>query len=346
MYKNRFHIRNYFIVYCALWILWICLHILILNNNGISIFTAITDSIISNLTLFIFCVILSNILRFYQPGKNSSKYLFIWCLAFSSIWFLLVKYLIPLFLYDDVAFMFVFTSTLLLRFILANIFIGGSILLIWVWENYKNQQDENQRHLQALQLAKDAELAGLRQQLQPHFLFNSLNSISALAGRQPELARLMIQQLSDFLRGTLRKDESILVSLSSEISNVGLYLEIEKVRFGNRLNTQIQIDDSCLNKLIPPLLLQPVVENAIKFGLYETLGDITISIQAEMEQDHLVIEVKNPFSSEYVSASKGVGFGLTSLSRRLFLLFNRSDLLKTSIDNSIFTCRIIIPQIL
>jgi two-component system LytT family sensor kinase len=336
-------IRNYFIAYNILWLIWMGLHILILNNNGISIHSALTDSLISNILLLVFCILLSNILRYYQPGKNSSKYLLVWCLALSSIWFLITSKTIPFILEYDPDFISIFEASLLLRFILANLLIGGSILLMWVWQNHKNQFEENIRHLQALQLVKDAELSRLRQQLQPHFLFNSLNSISSLAGSKPEQARVMIQQLADFLRGTLRKDESVNVPLHEEISNVKLYLEIEKVRFGHRLDTKITIPDDCLNMVIPPLMLQPIVENAIKFGLYDTLDTVQISIQAESIDNKLHIEVNNPCNND-MPASNGTGFGLSSIRRRLFLLYNRSDLLKTSKENSMFTCKIIIPQ--
>ncbi len=344
MNNSNHSIRTYFIVYSIMWVIWIGLHTLILNNNGITIHTALTDSLISNVLLFVFCIVLSNIFRYYQPGKNSSKYLLVWCLSFALAWFFLTKSIIPLFLREDIAFMGLFQATLLLRFVFANLFIGGSILLMRVWQNQKNQHEENLRHIQSLQLSRDAELSGLRQQLQPHFLFNSLNSISALAGSEPERARLMIQQLSDFLRGTLRRDETSMVPLSDEISNVKLYLEIEKVRFGHRLNTEIKIDESCLLLLTPPLLLQPIVENAIKFGLYDTLSDVTISILAESKNNELIIEVKNPYSEESKGISKGVGFGLSSLKRRLFLLYNRNDLLKTSTENSVFISTLVIPQ--
>src|SRR6185436_1417225 len=131
------------------------------------------------------------------------------------------------------------------------------------WFYMKTESERKQRKSDAEKLAREAELTGLRQQLQPHFLFNSLNSISALAGTKPEEARKMIQQLSDFLRGTLKKDDQQLVSLSEELQQLQLYLEIEKVRFGHRLRTEITNDERSLSLQLPSLLLQPIVENAI-----------------------------------------------------------------------------------
>lgn len=344
MNHNGSSLRNYFVVYILMWLAWIGLHSLILINNGISIYSALTDSIISNTLLFIFCIMVTNVLRYYQPGKSSSRYLFLWCLILAGLWFFIMKFTITYLLEYDTDFMELFSATLLLRLFLAVILLGGSILLMWVWQNIQSQKEENQLHFQALKMAKDAELSSLRQQLQPHFLFNSLNSISALAGSKPEQARLMIQQLSDFLRGTLQKDESRFVSLSEELTHLKLYLDIEKVRFGYRLNTVFDIAEECNSWLLPPLLLQPIVENAIKFGLYDTLEAVTISIFARIDNDGLVIEVRNPFDESAARPNKGTGFGLNSVSRRLFLLYNRSDLLKTRAEGPVFFTTLTIPQ--
>lgn len=193
-------------------------------------------------------------------------------------------------------------------------------------------------------MAKDAELFKLRQQLQPHFLFNSLNSISALTGSKPEKARHMIQQLSDFLRGTLKKDEQVWTTLEEELEYLELYLDIEKVRFGYRLQTKITHADEVLQMKLPSMLLQPVVENAIKFGLYDTIGEVVISINAKDVNGLLEVTVKNPYDEETLQPA-GTGFGLTSIQRRLYLLFARHDLLKTTRENNLFITTINIPQI-
>jgi two-component system LytT family sensor kinase len=344
MNSNTRSIRNYAIGYCLLWLLWVIFHILILTTNGFTLSTALTDSVISNIPLFLFCLVLTNILRVFLPGKNSSRYLIFWVLILAGLWFMLITFITPLVLHYDTAFISFFYNTLLLRFALALFLMGGSILLMWVWQNAKQQKEETLARLQALQLAKDAELASLRQQLQPHFLFNSLNSISALAGSKPQEARMMIQHLSDFLRGTLKKDDTISSTLADELAHLKLYLDIEKVRFGYRLNTVFKIEDECNAMMTPPLILQPIVENAIKFGLYDTIGEVTISIQAEKKGPYLTIEVTNPYDTESAPGSKGVGFGLSSLKRRLFLIYNRHDLLKTRTENKHFITTLTLPQ--
>ena len=214
------------------------------------------------------------------------------------------------------------------------------------WYTQEEQKEINARKTDAEKLAKDAELYKLRQQLQPHFLFNSLNSISALTGSQPEKARHMIQQLSDFLRGTLKKDELVWNTLEEELQYLQLYLDIEKVRFGYRLQTEIVCEDNTLKMKLPAMLLQPIVENAIKFGLYDTIGEVVITITAKSEKGVLRVTVQNPFDPGTSQPLHGTGFGLASIKRRLFLLFARHDLLYTTAGNQYFTTTIIIPQVL
>jgi LytS/YehU family sensor histidine kinase len=165
-----------------------------------------------------------------------------------------------------------------------------------------------------------------------------------LAGNQPEQARKMLQELSDFLRGALKKEDYQLTSLSEELQHLQLYLDMEKMRFGHRLSTEIKHDESSLQFLIPPMLLQPIVENAIKFGLYDTTENITILIEAKTFNDYLEIIVQNPFDPETSAPKQGTGFGLSSVQRRLYLLFVRNDLLSTSVKGNQFITTVKIPR--
>jgi two-component system LytT family sensor kinase len=134
------------------------------------------------------------------------------------------------------------------------------------------------------------------------------------------------------------------VSFEEELHQLSLYLDIEKVRFGYRLRSEIKADDASKTCLLPPLLLQPIVENAIKYGLYDTIGEITISIEATVEDKQLIVRVKNPFDPA-TSQPKGTGFGLNSISRRLYLIYFNNNLLQTTAVDSIFTTTIKIPQL-
>ena len=156
----------------------------------------------------------------------------------------------------------------------------------------------------------------------------------------------MVQQLSDFLRGTIKKEETQWVTLQEELQYLQLYLDIEKVRFGNRLATMIESDPGTHQMKLPALLLQPIVENAIKFGLYDTMGETTIRVFTSRQDSELVIRVQNPYDPETATPRHGTGFGLKSVQRRLYLLFARNDLLWTDAKDNIFTTLVKIPQVM
>lgn len=231
-----------------------------------------------------------------------------------------------------------------LRYCVSFLIIGCILLLSWIWRALLTQQEEEARKADMEKIARQTELESLRKQMQPHFLFNSLNSISSLIGSKPADARGMIQKLSDFMRYTLKKESQQITDLDEEFKHLQLYLDIEKLRFGHRLNTIIELPETLFKKKVPFLLLQPVVENAIKFGLYGTTGECDILIKAIEENNVLLIRIENPFDKETLESNKGTGFGLNSIQRRLYLLFGRNDLLQTQIEKNNFITIIKIPQ--
>jgi hypothetical protein len=181
------------------------------------------------------------------------------------------------------------------------------------------------REMQALVAARDAELKALKAQINPHFLFNSLNSISALAGIDAARAREMCVRLSDFLRSSLRVGERETVPLSEELSLAHNYLGVEQVRFGGRLSVEQQIGPECEAALLPPLLLQPLVENAVKHGIASMVDGGTIHLQAWRVENALHIAVENPFDPEGAAASRN-GLGLQIVKRRLLARYgDRAD---------------------
>lgn len=216
-------------------------------------------------------------------------------------------------------------------------------LLALVLSKLERQEEIRSREAQMLQLSKDAELAQLRQQLQPHFLFNSLNSINALVVSQPQKAREMVLQLSEFLRGTIRKDSQSWITLEEELNYLKMYLDIERVRFGHRLAVEFLVEKELNTVKLPQLLIQPLVENAIKHGLYGVTGEVKIEISGRKEGNYFILEVRNPFDMES-TAPEGTGFGLSSVERRLFLLFGRTDLLESGQEGEYFRVKLKIPQ--
>lgn len=334
----------FFITFLAWFAVWSMLQVKVLQDFGIPSFTAVTDAILSNLLLEAFCLLVINNMRYYLPKQEKYWYTLVISIALSSLWLLIIRISLWALFKKDAGYMNSLAHTSTIRFAIAFLIIGCCTVLSLLWYSQRDQQADQQRRLDMERLAREAELNKLRQQLQPHFLFNSLNSISALTGSQPEKARHMIQQLSDFLRGTLKKEDQQWTSFEEELQYLQLYLDIEKVRFGYRLQTRIETAPDALQMRLPSMLLQPLVENAIKFGLYDTIGEVTIFISAKNVNGLLEVRVQNPFDESTSGPVKGTGFGLSYIRRRLFLLFSRHDLLQINKEAQQFITTISIPQ--
>jgi len=324
-------------------LLWVVVQALLLWSVGIGPGIALSDALLTNLLLVGAGHAMSKGLRYYQPGLWQGAYLFGWSLGLAGLCLTLFYGLTGKLHKGDQAYLAFVEATLAVRMVYAWLMVLLLLLLSWMWFYTRERRQDEDRKAAAEKLAREAELYNLRQQLQPHFLFNSLNSISALVGARPEQARQMIQQLSDFLRGTLRQEQQQLVTLEEELQQLQLYLEIEKVRFGHRLQTTLEIDEAARQMRLPALLLQPVVENAIKFGLYGTLGPTVIALRADA-QDHLHLQIRNPYDPDTLRSAQGTGFGLNSIRRRLYLLYARQDLLGTRQEENVFITTINIPQ--
>lgn len=327
----------------ATWIAaWAVVQTLVLRYiAGFGLDLAFADAVINNAILGVTTYVMFQGLKYYHP-RLLYQLLGTTILTVFSV--LIFQFVATQLLGDNATYLNFVKDSLVIRGIINWLMLAVVTVLSWLWFNIKEQKESEQRKLTTEKLAREAELASLRQKLQPHFLFNSLNSINALIGSRPEEARKMVQQLSDFFRSTLKKDDQQLIPFSEELQHLELYLDIEKVRFGHRLKTHIEHDDNALGLKLPALLLQPVVENAIKFGLYDTIGEIVIRIKAHTEDNFLLITVENPYDPETAKPRQGTGFGLSAIQRRLYLLFARQDLLTTAQDEVTFSTRIRIPQ--
>ena len=332
---------SFTLVTCLL--VWIAMQGYVIHSFGFSWYIAVIDSVENTILLTAACWLINNNLRYYQPGTKGYINLVVWCAALSGMCIAAARWSLPLVIEDNIYKDFVIQS-LTIRFFISFLAIGCMAMVSVIIYTQLDQKKSDKRKADGERLAREAELYNLRQQLQPHFLFNSLNSINALIGIRPDEARKMIHQLSDFLRGTLKKDDQAPVTLADELTHLQLYLDIEKVRFGHRLITEISCDKTSGSTLLPAMLLQPIVENSIKFGLYDTTEAVTISIRAEVSDNYLILMVQNPYDSQTTRPRAGTGFGLSGVQRRLYLLFARNDLVETHAEDNIFTTIIKIPQ--
>ena len=181
-------------------------------------------------------------------------------------------------------------------------------------------QEAERRALELEIASREAELRTLRAQIHPHFLFNSLNSINALIAARPEEARRLCVRLGDFLRRSLTLGSREQVPLAEELDLAETLLAIEKVRFGDRLTHEVRADDGVRRCAVPPLVLQPLVENAVTHGIAQMLDGGTIHIEAERRGERLLIVVKNPRDPDSPDP-RGAGIGLQNVRRRLAALY-------------------------
>jgi hypothetical protein len=192
-------------------------------------------------------------------------------------------------------------------------------------------------------LSREAELRALRAQIQPHFLFNSLNSINALIGSRPEEARRVCVLLADFLRRTLVLGVRDRVPLAEELNLVEDLLAIEKVRFGSRLRFESEVEEAAREWLVPPLVLQPLVENAVTHGIAQCLDGGTVRLTARRRGDRLLLVIDNPRDAE-APRRPGTGIGLENVRRRLETLYGRAAEMRARSEPASFRVELELPE--
>lgn len=219
------------------------------------------------------------------------------------------------------------------------------LLLIMNYYLFIIGEDQKENELREVNLVtnlRQAELEMLKSQLNPHFIFNSLNSISSLTIVDPENAQRMVILLSDFLRYSLQSSNE-LVSFEEELNATQKFLDIEKIRFDDKLVVEKHIEEGLEEWKIPSLILQPLVENALKHGLHEALESSKIKLICKRDNELLHIEVQNSYDPKAV-LRKGAGVGLKNVKARLQLIYDLNDLLVTQKNEDTFIATLRIPR--
>jgi two-component system, LytTR family, sensor histidine kinase AlgZ len=206
---------------------------------------------------------------------------------------------------------------------------------------YETSQQAERRLLEMQMQAREAELRALRSQINPHFLFNSLNSISALTTRDPESARRMTHSLAEFFRKSLAAGSQPSIPVSAEIELVDHFLDIELIRYGSRLTVRKEIEQNCLSVSIPPLLIQPLIENAIKHGIAHLIEGGTITIRASCDRGNVTLSVENPCDPERPKVH-GNRMGIENIRKRLKTVYDGRARLDISDTGDLFKARILI----
>jgi two-component system sensor histidine kinase AlgZ len=207
---------------------------------------------------------------------------------------------------------------------------------------FEASQEAERRALELEIASREAELRTLRAQIHPHFLFNSLNSINALIAGRPEEARRLCVRLADFLRRSLTQGSRERILLGEELALAEALLSIEKVRFGDRLSHEIRADEGTSGCAVPPLVLQPLVENAVTHGIAQMLDGGTVRIEAARRGDRLLIVVDNPQDPDSPDP-RGAGIGLQNVRRRLAALYGDEADVRVRRETSFFRVELRLP---
>ncbi|MEY4097470.1 MAG: hypothetical protein RL170_314 [Bacteroidota bacterium] len=265
------------------------------------------------LLLFVFSILnsfstsyLADILKLYEPGRNiplSRRFLF--SIIFDT----------PIFL------------------------VWMSVYVLWHYIEFTNTEEIKKVRLETM--IKELELKTIKSQINPHFIFNALNSIRALVDEDPQRARQAITELSNILRSSIQVDKVEITSLEKELDIVKDYLALEYIRFADRLKVVYEVDSKTLSHQIPPMMLQTLVENAIKHGLSKQPGDCTIKIISNVENDKLVLIVQN---TGLLQQAEKDGFGLQSTRERLNILYRGQAIFEIyQCEPNEVTAKLIIP---
>jgi two-component system, LytTR family, sensor histidine kinase AlgZ len=236
------------------------------------------------------------------------------------------------------------------QFWVAASLLGAGLYLIallmhdvWIASDRMRQLQSRQAHLQLL--AREAQLQALRTQINPHFLFNSLNSISALTTLNPAAARAMTLELAAFFRQTLLLAEQAHIALQDEIVLCEHFLAVEKIRYGESLRTQVDVAEQAREIRIPPMLLQPCIENAVKHGVRSTTGGGCVSLTAIVQGAWLYVTIENPMEpdEEPQPQTDGTGTGLVNIRRRLDTVYGDRARLTTYKKADRFVLELVLP---
>ncbi len=227
----------------------------------------------------------------------------------------------------------------------------AGVLLFWLSSlvHYLLAAFEQSRRAEARELglqvlAREAELKALRAQIDPHFLFNGLQSISALTAADPAGARRMCLRLADFFRSSVRLGAEDEIRLEDEMAMVRAYLDIERVRYGPRLQSEVVLEPGCGACRVPPLVLQPLVENAVRHGIRPLVDGGVVEVKACCDQAAVRVRIRNPFDME-AAAQAGTGVGLANVERRLAARFGREAVMRRRRGDGWFEVDLRFPRI-
>jgi signal transduction histidine kinase len=337
--------KRYLLIYFIIWAIETLAHSLLLYfYYDLPAYVAVLDGVVYNGIYLLLGIGIWYIVN-YNPFelKNLINLIlahFLSALFIMGLW-MSVAGLITGILFGDVKLSEPYSELVPVRIILGIMFYLLIAMVYYLMIYYQNFRERIEYEANIEAKYKDAELNTLKAQINPHFIFNSLNSISSLTISNPDIAQEMIVKLSEFFRMTLKKDNTQFALLEEEIKYSRLYFEIEKIRFQEKLKYVIDCDEKYKTLRIPHLILQPLLENAIKHGVQESINEVEVKLKCKKEEQFLVLILSNEFDPD--SNLKGYGIGHKNIRERLRLIYNRNDLLDIQIIDKQYTAILKIP---
>ncbi len=315
---------------------------------SIPLWVALVDSIICNILFFILGIFTWYPIRYMSMSERKLIFSllnhFLLGLFLLGIWLTVGYQIMILLIGDNYEIQLFIHKSLYYRALVGGLVFILLIMLYYLIVYSENLKEKMNNETSLKSLVREAELSALKAQINPHFLFNSLNSISSLTVRDPAKARKMIIELSEYLRYSLKDNDKEFISLEEEIKNIQRYMEIERIRFGEKLLFESEVQQDCYSKKLPVMILQPLFENAIKHGVYESTTPVKVKMKCTCNELGLLIRITNNFDVDQVGRI-GAGLGLKNIRNRLSIIYGDENLISFSKSEGVFYVIVRIPYI-
>jgi two-component system, LytTR family, sensor kinase len=343
--KNPFLNRTFSIIYAIVWLVIISSQIAILSLIADSdILSAIIQSFVANVSFAVLGLGIWFVVKYNLGHKGILQTIVVFLIAgmfVVGIW-MGFNFVIQNLLFTLSEGRLIFMNHPLYQFT-TGVFLYTIFVLVYRMMILFYKYGEKARSEEKLQkLVTETRLQALKAYINPHFLFNSLNSVNALITINPEKAREMLINLSEYFRYSLKQKDNSFISLEEEMHYTLTYFEIERLRFGDKLELNCNICPLCKEVKVPVMILQPLFENIIKHAVSESLSVVVADFKAEISGDFLVVSLSNNYDIDGIS-KKGTGIGLQTTYDRISLIYHKNDLMYYSRENGNFVVELKIP---
>ncbi len=341
------HRKNLF-YYLILWTVITAVHVLYIDKNySFGLYIALADGLFFNFSFAIFGLGLWYLIKYSVWDEKDNLQvlinLFAGGIIIIAFWIGFNELLLRLIFNSSEEYLDFLKSFRFWRISVAIFYYTLTILIYYVIFYYARLQEKKSAEIELKRNISEARLNLLRNQVNPHFLFNSLNSISSLTISEADKAREMIGKLSTFLRHSLIQEPNAMISLEEELNICKEYLEIEKIRFSDKFDFKFDIPSDLKSFEVPNMILQPLFENSIKYGVQENTGNTIVQCFAQKSEDSILISISNTMESSSIYKKESTGFGHRHIKERLFLKYEGKAHFSLRTTDDSYTAEIKLP---